>query len=90
MKTPDEEQEEVAAPEPKTRRTTPQIYEVERIIAHRIVRGTLFYLVKWVGYDHEDNTWEPEQHLRRSPLIVGEYMLNIPEISTVVAEPNKE
>ena len=89
VKTPDEEQQEVAAPEPKTRRTASQIYEVERIVAHKIEKGTLRYLVKWVGYDDKENTWEPEQNLR-CPRIVREYMLNIPEISTVVTEPSKE
>jgi hypothetical protein len=43
-------------------------YEVERVLGHREVkRGTKQirkeFLVKWLGYEHEHNTWEPEKHL---------------------------
>jgi len=36
-------------------------FEVERILAERQGKaGSPEYLVKWAGYDHHDNTWEPE------------------------------
>ena len=36
-----------------------QIYEIEKIIKHKIVSGTTKFYVKWVGYSNKDNTWEP-------------------------------
>jgi hypothetical protein len=51
-----------------------EIFEVEAIMASRkIVHGTsdadatgssMEYLVKWVGYGHAENTWEPEAHVQ--------------------------
>nr|XP_025838402.1 chromodomain Y-like protein [Vulpes vulpes] len=38
--------------------------EVERIVDKRKnKKGKTEYLVRWKGYDSEDDTWEPEQHL---------------------------
>ncbi|XP_075441893.1 chromodomain Y-like protein isoform X2 [Ascaphus truei] len=41
-----------------------ELYEVERIVDKRKnKKGKIEYLVHWKGYDSEDDTWEPEQHL---------------------------
>ncbi|XP_043921103.1 chromodomain Y-like protein [Protopterus annectens] len=41
-----------------------ELYEVERIIdKKRNKKGKIEYLVRWKGYDSDDDTWEPEQHL---------------------------
>ncbi|XP_021528341.1 chromodomain Y-like protein isoform X3 [Aotus nancymaae] len=41
-----------------------ELYEVERIVDKRKnKKGKTEYLVRWKGYDSEDDTWEPEQHL---------------------------
>ncbi|XP_058934008.1 chromodomain Y-like protein isoform X1 [Kogia breviceps] len=41
-----------------------ELYEVERIVdKRRNKKGKTEYLVRWKGYDSEDDTWEPEQHL---------------------------
>jgi hypothetical protein len=39
-------------------------YEVERILEVRVRKGKTEYLIKWKGYDTEDdNTWEPVENL---------------------------
>jgi hypothetical protein len=48
-------------------------FEVEEIRGKRIHRGKVQYLVKWVGYGEEDNTWEPVEHLVNSETAVNEY-----------------
>lgn len=75
--------------QPKTRRQQQLTYEVEKIMDHKIINGQIFYLVKWVGWDEADNTWEPEENVLRCPLIVSEYMLNLPESVTVVPQEQK-
>ncbi len=51
-----------------------QEFEVERIIAHRVVRGgRRQYLVQWRGYPAFEATWEPEGNLRNAPELLGEY-----------------
>ena len=39
-------------------------WPVEKILAERQAEKRKEYLVKWVGYGDEENTWEPERHLR--------------------------
>jgi hypothetical protein len=52
-------------------------YEVEAIMNHRYKRihgrQLLEYLVKWVGYDQAECTWESEENVRNSPRIVARY-----------------
>ena len=36
-----------------------EIYDVEKILAHKTVKNIDHYLVKWKGYDNSHNTWEP-------------------------------
>jgi hypothetical protein len=52
-------------------------YEVEKILLHRSVkRGSKSvkeYLVKWVGYGPENNTWEPEQNCMYAPDRLQDY-----------------
>jgi hypothetical protein len=39
------------------------IYEVESIVNRRLVKGTVEYLIKWLGYPETDNSWEPLANL---------------------------
>ena len=39
------------------------IDEIEKIVGHKTQRGRKKYLVKWLGYDSNHNTWESYQHL---------------------------
>ena len=36
-----------------------QVYEVEDIIDEAIINNEPHYLIKWEGYPHEYDTWEP-------------------------------
>ncbi|KIW99342.1 uncharacterized protein Z518_11417 [Rhinocladiella mackenziei CBS 650.93] len=38
-------------------------YDVEKILKRRVMRGTPQYLIKWLGYDDCENSWEPEANL---------------------------
>src|ERR1700730_17524423 len=42
-------------------------YGVEEILKSRKRRHVIQYLVKWEGYPHEDNTWEPKKNLAQAP-----------------------
>jgi hypothetical protein len=61
-------------------------YEVERILDHRTVNVRKVkkqkntpcntgdqYLVKWLGYGHEHNSWEPSSSLRNTQKLVDAY-----------------
>jgi hypothetical protein len=38
-------------------------YQVEEILDCRLVRNATRYLIKWEGYPHSENTWEPKRNL---------------------------
>jgi len=49
-------------------------YEVERIVDKRVVDGVTEYLVKWKGWEsEEDRTWEPEENLEGSEKLIKKY-----------------
>lgn len=51
-------------------------YTVEKIIDSRInERGVKEYLLKWIGYDDKDNTWEPEENLD-CPSLIKQYEMD--------------
>jgi hypothetical protein len=56
-------------------------YEVERVIGYRKVKrgkGTRKeFLVKWLGYEHEHNTWKPEKHLTHCEDLLADYWANV-------------
>ena len=43
--------------------TQQPIYDVERVVDSKTRKRQRYYLVKWLGYGEEENTWEPEEHL---------------------------
>ena len=56
-------------------------YEVERILAHR-QRGKgnavkTEFLIKWLGYAVEHNTWEPEANAQHAPEKLAEYWAGV-------------
>src|ERR1700721_3476074 len=46
-------------------------YEVERIVASRMRRRQLEYLVHWKGSSQAYDTWEPEKNSKNSPHLFG-------------------
>jgi hypothetical protein len=48
-------------------------FEVEAILDSRQQNQQIKYLVKWKGYPHEENTWEPTEHLENSQIILEKY-----------------
>ena len=47
-------------------------YQVEQILDHTFKDGKHLYLIKWEGYDSDENTWEPrgEHRLKRTSIAV--------------------
>src|SRR5205814_7631075 len=56
------------------------IYEVEAIRDHKILRGKNQYLVKWTGWPESDNTWVREDDMEGAKDTIKEYLnsLNLP------------
>lgn len=52
---------------------TEQEYEVEKILEYKRVNGKPYYLIKWVGYDTSENTWEPIEHLTDCRRLVQQF-----------------
>ncbi len=48
-------------------------FEVEGIWDWRLREEGWEYLVKWAGYGHKDNTWEPAAHFEQSPEILQQF-----------------
>ena len=48
-------------------------YEVEQILDARPRANPREYLVKWKGYDHCDNTWEPLSNLQHAKEAISDY-----------------
>ena len=53
-------------------------YEVESILSHRFVgHNKLEYLVKWLGYGVQHNTWEPSANCANCPQLVSDYWAKV-------------
>src|ERR1700731_2223797 len=53
-------------------------YRVEEILKSRKRGCGIQYLVKWEGYPHEDNTWEPKKNLAKAPKAIVEFHKKYP------------
>jgi hypothetical protein len=67
------------APHRREKRPLPQIvegeeeYEMEEILKSRKRGRGMQYLVKWKGYPHSENTWEPARHLTHAKKMLNEF-----------------
>ena len=48
-------------------------YEVDYIVASRIHRRQLQYLVHWKGYEEHEHTFEPASNVKNAPLVVERF-----------------
>jgi hypothetical protein len=53
--------------------TQEPLYDVEDILEHTSRDGKTFYLVKWLGYEDSENTWEPRENLTAG--LIAQYHL---------------
>jgi len=66
-------------------------YEVESIVEKKVVRGKTKYLVKWKGYDKdEDRTWEPKANLAGSEDLIKKFEEEQVPAEDGKAQENKE
>lgn len=45
------------------------VFDVERIVKDRMIKGKRQFLIKWVGYSESENTWEYEDNLMCADLV---------------------
>jgi hypothetical protein len=57
-------------------------YEVEAILSSRQQGPVTQYLVKWLGYDESENTWEPVKHLKHCQQMLEEFHHRNPDQPT--------
>lgn len=51
-------------------------YEVERVLDHRSKRDGRIFLIRWKGYNSDEDTWESEDGLK-CPLLLKRYFAGI-------------
>ena len=70
----------VIRPPPTVQGNEHDTYEVEAILDTRKThgkKGITQYLVKWKGYGHEDNTWEPLSHLKDAKQALANFRVTL-------------
>ena len=54
-------------------------FEVNKILSSKLLRGKLFYLVDWVGYDGNDQSWEPAANVAHVDEAVAAFHIACPD-----------
>jgi chromobox protein 1 len=60
-------------PESGTDSEGEELYNIEVIIGHKMIKGVRYYRIKWEGYLTSANTWEPVDALEKCQDLVEEY-----------------
>ena len=64
-------------------------YEVEKILDSRVHQGWVQYLVKWLGYDESEATWEPLRNVRdHAQDIIREFHIQHPNAPQPISMSN--
>lgn len=53
-----------------------QVYEVKAILNHKETKNGCSYLIRWDGYDSDDDTWEKAENLK-CPKLLAKYTRSI-------------
>ena len=67
-----------------------QLYEVERILNRKKIKGKYKYLIKWKGYSMKECTWEPLSSLENIKDYVEQFDAAIDNNNYIKEEENKE
>ncbi|KAM6446810.1 M-phase phosphoprotein 8 isoform 2-T2 [Liasis olivaceus] len=58
------------------------VYEVEKILDMKTEDGEVKYKVRWKGYAPDDDTWEPEEHLKDCKEVLLEFRKKMLDIKS--------
>jgi len=70
---------------PRDQLKSSEEYEVEKIVAERRRGSKTFYLVRWKGYDAEDDSWQTARDLCNAPEIIRNWHRQLGRQSRVTA-----
>jgi hypothetical protein len=70
---------QTAPPPPPPIDAKRNIYNVEKILDVKKIRGKLKWYVKWEGYSMEECTWEPKKNLKGAGLALEEFYEENPD-----------
>lgn len=57
-----------------------EVFEVEKILNHRIRNGQAEYYVRWVGYSWDESSWEPARNLSGAAEAIKEFHSRMEQI----------
>ena len=67
-----------------------QLYEVERILNRKKIKGKYKYLIKWKGYSMKECTWEPLSSLKNIKDYVEQFDAAIDNNNYIKEEEEKK
>lgn len=59
------------------------IYDVEKIVDHKLRKGKVYCRIRWKDYGISDDTWEKYENLT-CPEILAEYLTDLPDFASVM------